>query len=294
MKYLVTGSAGFIGKHLVRSILKLGHTVYSIDKNPIGIKHTNLKHTTKDLTKMTVFPKVDVVLHLAGHNGTRFFYEKPIQVIDDNLNSTLNLIKFYTKNKCKLFVYAGSPESIAGTTDYFKMPLPTKENYPVVIDDIQNARWSYATSKALSELLVANAKLDYCVIRYHNVYGQGQVEHFIPDFIKNCRNGKFVLKGYNNTRSFMYIDDAIEATLKIISNKKCKGEIINVGTSNEIKIIDVAKKILKILGKNKKLKLLPAPIGSVTRRCPDLKKLKNIFKFKSKISLDNGLKKVCI
>jgi UDP-glucose 4-epimerase len=282
MKYLVTGSAGFIGKNLVKKLLENDKNfVYSFDKKKIGFKNKRMKHKTCDLTQQKTFPKVDIVFHLAAHNGTRFFYEKPIQVVNDNFNSTLNLVNFYSKNKCRLFVYAGSPESIAGTTDYFKMPLPSKEDYPVVIEDIQNPRWSYATSKALSELTVANSKLKYCILRYHNVYGPDQKDHFIPDFLHRCSKGKYVLKGYDNTRSFMYIDDAIEATVQVIKNKKCQGEIVNVGNDKETKIKEV------------KLSLLPAPKGSVKRRRPDLTKLKKIFKFESKVGLMEGLKKVC-
>lgn len=293
MKYLVTGSAGFIGKNLVKKLLKNNDIVYSIDRQSIGFKHKRLKHKTCDITKQKNFPKVDVVFHLAAFNGTKFFYEKPLDVVNDNFNSTLNLVNFYRKNKCRLFVYAGSPESIAGTTDYFKMPLPTKENYPVVIEDVQNPRWSYATSKALSELTVANSGIKYCILRYHNVYGPGQKDHFIPDFISRCKKGQYILNGFDNTRSFMYIDDAVEATEMIIKNKKCVNQIINVGNDNEIKIIEVAKIILKMLGKKVKIKLMPAPKGSVKRRRPDLTKLRDVFKYQSKIGIEQGLREVC-
>jgi nucleoside-diphosphate-sugar epimerase len=291
MKYLITGCAGFIGKHLVKKLLEQNQQVIGIDRKEINLKHKNFKYIKKDLTKMKIFPVVDVVVHLAAYNGTRFFYEKPIEVIDSNINSTLNLIKFYTKNKCKLFVYAGSPESITGATDYFNMPLPSKESYPIVIDDITNPRWSYANSKALSEQVVINSGLIYCIMRYHNVYGPGQKDHFISDFIERCKKGIFEITGYTNTRSFMYIDDAIIATMKIINSKKNKNQIVNVGNDCESTIKTVATTIMKLCNYKKKLILKPAPRGSASRRVPDITKLKKIFKFTNFTKINEGLKK---
>ena len=204
----------------------------------------------------------------------------------------MNLLNFYAKKKCKLFVYAGTPESIVGATDFFKMSIPTKENYPVVVEDITNPRWSYGLSKALGELAVANSNLPYVIIRYHNVYGPGQKDHFVSDFIERIlKNKKYVLNGFDDSRSFMYIDDAINATVEIIKEKKCLNQIINVGSKNEQKILSVANKIMNILGGKKKLTLKNSPIGSAKRRCPDINKLLKLTKHKDAFTLEQGLKK---
>lgn len=292
-KFLITGSAGFIGSHLLKKIIfNKKNFVYSYDKKKIKIKSNNLIHKVVDLKFYKKFPKVDCVIHLAALNGTKFFYDKPMEVINDNLQSTTNILNFYKKRKCKLFIYAGSPEAIVGATDFFRMPIPSKENYPIVIEDVKNPRWSYGLSKALGELAVANSNLPYIIIRYHNIYGPGQKNHFVSDFIERILNKKqFLLNGFNDTRSFMYIDDAINATIKIMQEKKCLNEIINVGSNNELKILSVAKKIMKLMGEKKKLKLNSSPKGSAKRRCPNIQKLKKFTKHKDSYTLEQGLKK---
>lgn len=89
----------------------------------------------------------------------------------------------------------------------------------------------------------------------------------------------------------MYIDDAVEATRLIIESDKIKNQIINVGNDKEIKILDVANMILDLIDVKSPLVLYPEPLGSVKRRCPDIKKLKSLG-FKSKITLLQGLMKV--
>ena len=116
------------------------------------------------------------MIHLAAYNSTKDFYSKPIDVIKDNFITTLNLVEFYRKQKKKpLFVYTGTPEITSGATDYFNYKIPTDEKVPMVITDIKNPRWSYATSKGLGEQLIVNSNLNYIIIRPHNIYGPNQL-----------------------------------------------------------------------------------------------------------------------
>jgi UDP-glucose 4-epimerase len=289
-KYLITGGSGFIGKHLLRKLsIERDVYVYAIDKKHSNFTANNIEFIKKDLKTCKTFPIVDVVIHLAAYNGTRFFYEEPLNVIKDNIISTINLVDFYRKQKLENFIYAGSPESIAGATSLFGMEMPCTESYPYVFD--LNRRWSYGMSKALGELYVSSADWKYKIIRYFNVYGPEQVEHFIPDFIQSIINKKPKLTGHQNTRSFLYIDDAIDATMKIIQNDKIQNEIINVGGGREISILNVAKKIMKIMKCKEELILEDHPIGSVLRRCPNIHKLKNICNFVPHTNLQKGLTK---
>jgi nucleoside-diphosphate-sugar epimerase len=109
------------------------------------------------------------------------------------------------------------------------------------------------------------------VIRYHNVYGPGQKDHFIPEFIDRAQNNQFQLYGYKNTRSFIYIDDAVNITEQISFNTNSDNLTVNIGTNHEIQIIDAAKTILEVMRKdNNLINLNESPRGSVTRRCPDI------------------------
>ena len=293
MKYLITGAAGFIGNALVKKLLKnKNNFVYAIDKSNIKIKNKNLIKIKADIKKTKKFPKVDIVFHLAAFNGTKFFYSKPFNVIDENLSTTLNLIKFYKKKKCKKIIFAGSSEAYAGSQNLKLKKILHNEKQPIIFGDINNPRWSYATSKFMSEIITINSGIPYIILRYFNVYGPKQKDHFIPEFISRAKKGKFELYGYKNTRSFIFIDDAVDATIKISKNK-IVNQIFNIGSNRESKIFDVAKLILKLLNiKNKKIKLYKSPKGSVKRRSPDINKIKKIIGNFNNTSLKDGIKKI--
>ncbi len=292
MKYLVTGSAGFIGYHLVKTLLRNNENfVFAIDKKRLNLKHKNLKVITKNINNLKKFPKVDMVFHLAAFNGTKYFYTKPFNVIDQNILSTLKLVKYYKDKKLIKFITAGSSEAYAGAQIIKKdKNILHNEEEPIIFQDIKNPRWSYSTSKFMSEIITINSGLPYIILRYFNVYGPRQKDHFIPEFIKRIKKKKYELYGFKNTRSFIYIDDAIKATIKA-SNISKNNEIINIGSDIETKIIDVARLIMRILKINKKkLKLFSAPKGSVLKRKPDISKLEKIIGNKNFLSLEEGIK----
>jgi UDP-glucose 4-epimerase len=190
-----------------------------------------------------------------------------------------------------LFIYTGTPEITAGATDKFGYKIPTDEKVPMVIDDIQNPRWSYASSKGLGEQAVVCSGLNYIIIRPNNIYGPNQKNHFVPEFIERCKKGIVILNGWKNTRSWLYIDDCCKAIHKLMNCKKAINQIVNVGSNDEKKVIEVAKMILKELGIKKKIIKKAAPVGSVKRRMPDIKKLKRLINWIPDTKLEDGIKK---
>ena len=180
----------------------------------------------------------------------------------------------------------------AGEQNLNNKKISHNEDKPIIFKDITNPRWSYSSSKFMSEVIVINSGLPYIILRYFNVYGPTQKDHFFPEFISRIKKKKYELYGYKNTRSFIYIDDAIDATIKI-SKKKVKNEIFNLGSDKQEKIFNVAKLIMKILKiKNKKIKLFNAPKGSVMKRAPNIIKLKKIIGNFKTVKLDEGIKKI--
>jgi nucleoside-diphosphate-sugar epimerase len=284
---LITGSDGFIGKSLSQKLKDLGHNVIGVDKN------TGVDLTCRDSVKS--LPDVDIVIHLAAFNGTKFFYTNPFDVITNNILPTQYLLERYV-NKVKKFVFTGTSESYAGTTDIFNHEIPTDESVPLTISDVTNPRWSYAGSKICNELQVIAChkqfNQNFNIIRYHNVYGPDQTYHFIPEFIERAKKGDYTLHGWNNTRSFIYIDDAVDATIDIIFNSICDNEIIHVGNEDEVSMLFVAEKILNKLNIDAELILAPAPDGSTQRRCPNNNKLKKLIDYQQTITLDEGLDKI--
>lgn len=237
-KILVTGSSGFIGQHLLTKLENQGYNVTPADLK-IGID-------LSDKSVVEQLPDVDYVIHLAAYNGTKHFYEKPFDVIRHSILPTQYLLERYA-GKVQKFLFAGTCESYAGAIDMFDYPVPTDEKVPLIVSDITNPRWSYGGSKIVNELQVLAAHHQYqqsfVIMRYHNVYGPHQVDHFIPEFIDRALTNNFKLFGHSNTRSFMYIDDAVDATLKILNS--VEDEIINIGTQDEISIHNLAKIILE-------------------------------------------------
>lgn len=282
-RILVTGSQGFIGSHLCHVLDQLGYDVLEVDKK-----------NGPDLTKgCKNFPDVDIVVHLAAFNGTKYFYQQPYDVIRDNVMSTQYLLDRYA-GKVERFIFSGSCESYAGTVDRFNWPVPTDETVPLTVADVENPRWSYGGSKIVNELQVQAAHhqfgQDYTTIRYHNVYGPGQTDHFIQEFYQRAKAGDLTLNGWQNTRSFMFITDAIHATVGIIQNDICNNQIINVGVNDERTIKDVAEIILEQAGISGDLILQDAPAGSVSRRQADISKLQRLINFKPAVPLEQGIK----
>lgn len=284
-KILVTGSHGFIGQHLIRALLVHGYEIFTADI----VSGQDLC----DPETVDRLPDVDIVIHLASHNKTKDFYEKPYTVSRINLLSTQLLLDRYA-GRCKKFVYTGTCESYAGAVDLLGYKVPTDERVPLVVPDVNNSRWSYGGTKIANELQIISAykelNQDYLIIRYHNVYGPGQRDHLIPEFVERALTGDIRLFGYKNTRSFIYIDDAVDATIKLIQSEKAN-YIVNVGNDEEIAIKEVAEIILDLLDINRSIELESAPIGSVNRRCPDISLLKNLIGYTPKIRLKEGIEK---
>jgi len=283
-KILVTGSSGFIGRHLVSALRCEGHEVFEADR----VKGVDLT----DPSVVRLLPDVDTVVHLAAFNGTRHFYQRPLDVIRDNVLPTQYLLDRYA-GRVDLFVFTGTCESYAGMTDDYAWPVPTPETVPLIVTDVQNPRWSYGGSKILNELQCAAAHSqlgqDYVILRYHNVYGPGQRDHFIQEFWQRAQQGEFSLYGWENTRSWMYINDAIEATMSVMSTPACRNEIINIGTDQEHTIREMAEMIMSAAGLRGELLLHDAPAGSVKRRCADTEKLYRLTGFQPRYTIHQGI-----
>lgn len=282
---LVTGSSGFIGRHLVSALRSQRHEVIEADRAK-GIDLT-------DPAVVRALPDVDTVVHLAAFNGTRHFYERPLDVIRDNVLPTQYLLDRYA-GRVDQFVFTGTCESYAGMTDHYGWPIPTPETVPLVVADVQNPRWSYGGSKILNELqcVAAHTQLgqDYVILRYHNVYGPGQRDHFIQEFWDRMQQGRLSLYGWENTRSWMYITDAIDATVRVMSTPTCRNQIINIGTDQEYTIRDMAEMIMAAAGVQGELELHDAPSGSVRRRSGDTTKLRELTGFQPRVDIKQGIK----
>ena len=306
-KILVTGGSGFIGSAITNYLVDEGHLVTVFDNNSRGkirrisknIKKIKfVKGDIRDYKKLkSIKSNFDTVIHLAYVNGTKFFYKKPLEILDIATNGMLNILKFSKEKKVKNFYLASSSE-------VYQNPIrfPTDERETLKIPDIHNPRYSYGGGKIFSELYGIHFAKKYfkkfIIFRPHNVYGKDMGnDHVIPEFInrfKKIGNKKnFLIYGTGNEiRSFIHINDFVNGFDKLFKRGKNQ-EIYNIGTSEKVKISQLAQTIANILKKQitfSRTKLLK---GSPSKRCPDIKKIKKLG-FKQKISLREGLKKIIL
>ena len=166
---------------------------------------------------------------------------------------------------------------------------------PLSIDDPANVRWSYAASKMHGEIAAFAAAqqhgIAHSIIRFHNVYGPRMGDkHVVPDFLMRAARGEFILYGAEDTRAFIYIDDAVEATIGIAENAGCVGEVVNVGSRREVRIDELGRLMMQAGGWQGDIAVAPSPKGSVRRRAPDLAKLERLTGFRERWTLEDGLK----
>ena len=301
--FLVTGGTGFIGSNICKLLVKKNYNVKVFDNNFRGnvskIKEikTKLKFIKGDIRNKELLNKslknTDAVIHLAYVNGTKHFYSKPVIILDIAIKGMINVIEACIKNKVKELYLASSSE-------VYQTPIkiPTDETESLKIPDIFNPRYSYGGGKILTELMGVHYGKQYfkklIIFRPHNVYGKNMGnEHVIPEFInrfKSLRGKSFKIQGSGNeTRSFIYIEDFVQA-FDLILTKGKHLNIYNIGTSEKIKIKDLAFKLAKIYKKKVLLKKTALAKGGTKIRLPDITKIKSLG-FRKKFSLDKGLKK---
>ena len=304
--FLITGGTGFIGSNITRLLITKGHNVKILDNNFRGSlnKIENIKKKVKfikgDIRDKkilgTALKNVDAVIHLAYVNGTKFFYSKPILVLDIALKGILNIIEGCIKNKVKELYLASSSE-------VYQTPIkiPTDEKEMLKIPDVFNPRYSYGGGKILTELMGIHYGKKYfkklILFRPHNVYGTNMgFEHVVPEFInrfKKLKNKNFKIQGSGNeVRSFIFIEDFISAFDLILKRGKHLN-IYNIGTNQKIKIKDLAYKLSKILKKKIVLKRTSFAKGGTLIRVPNISKIKKLG-FKPKFNLDRGLRKILL
>ncbi len=314
-RVLITGGGGFIGYHLAKHLVNNSYNVTILDNFARSkaddeldklLEEYNITFLKGDITKPETFNnfdnEFDFIYHLAAINGTENFYKIPDKVIKVGVLGILNVLDWFIKQKKGKLLFASTCEAYAGSLKLLgdKFPIPTPEEVPLVIDNPKNVRWSYGASKMLGEVAihsyskVHNMK-NFVIIRYHNIYGPRMgFEHVIPQFIGRIvkKENPFKLFGGQETRTFCYVDDGIKATKLVMESEKTNGETIHIGRSDgEIKIVEIAKKLFKIANVNPNIEIMPAPEGSVMRRCPDVSKL-TALGFKPEVGLEDGLKKI--
>ena len=292
-KILVTGASGLLGTEFCRQLKESGHTVYAVDNHS---RSTTIppcdewfRIDLNDVEALNQLPNdFNYIYHYGAINGTTNFYKFPNKVLSNNFICDLNIFNFAAKcSNLTRLVYASSSEVVA---DDPVSPVP--ENTDVTIKDIHNARWSYRLAKITSENYLANSNLPWVMLRYFNVYGENSKQgHFLGDQIQKIKNGIFSVIGAQETRSFCYVSDAIEASIYVAEN--INQQLVNIGNDREITIGDAVKVIANELGHpNAIFEQLPSMPGSVANRRPDISKLRTIMPQYNPMSFEKGIRQI--
>lgn len=318
-KILITGGAGFIGLALANHILTTEPDVniVLVDNFTRGKEDEDFKKLTADvrvkalvldLTNPLSYEKLgngyEHVYHLAAINGTDLFYKIPQEVLRINTLTLIYMLEWFKeRNHEGKFCFTSSNEAYAGGLEAFHiLPIPTPENVPLVVTDPYNPRWSYAATKLIGELFVihyaAMYKFRALIVRPHNFYGpRAGYNHVIPDFSLRIYNkvDPFPIFGTDETRTFCYIDDAVRAMQVLMDSSKTDRwpiETVHIGDKEEITMRELAEKMFSISGwKPHRLEIKQAPLGSVERRCADIRKIEDLVGWKPSTSLEDGLRK---
>lgn len=305
----VTGAAGFIGSHLVESLVNDGYRVIGIDnlvkgnednlkniKNNPNFQFRNINLTNyKELEKVLI--NVKIIYHLASAKIPR--YGGRLETLLENTHAMENILEIAKINKAKVV--------FTSTSDVYgkNSKIPFSEESDLVLGSTEVARWAYATTKIFDEQLCfayqEQCSLEFVIVRLFGVYGPRQHQNWWGGpqglFIKNVANGLPVeIHGTGfQTRSFVYIDDVTRALENILTSKKSNGQIINIGSTEEISIICLAKMIAKLMEKPLKIKKIPyksftgKKYEDVTRRKPSIKKAKTLLEWTPQVKLKEGL-----
>ncbi|MFI5908200.1 NAD-dependent epimerase/dehydratase family protein [Dactylosporangium sp. NPDC051541] len=310
MRVLLLGGAGFIGLHLARRLLAEGHAVTLVDDFSRGRDDADLAAVrahpgatvrSADLTAAATWaalPRIwDQVYLLAAVVGVRNVEGDPARVVRVNTLTALHLLDWVEPGQRVFF--ASTSEVYAGGVDAGTVAVPTAEDVPVTVADVTAPRFAYAISKLLGEAAfvhMGRAKGVAAVVgRFHNVYGPRMgADHVIPEMALRALRGEdpFRVPGADQHRAFCYVDDAVEAMLRLMATPAAGGRIVHIGDDTaETNIADLAKLVLRQTGTPATLLPLPAPPGSVRRRCPDLTLLRTLTGYQPAVPLEEGVRR---
>lgn len=305
MTILVTGGAGFIGKHLCRRLKAEGHDVLVVDdfsrSSDKGLDdewtidcdvcdYDELEDECRQANRSGIH--FDEVIHLAAVNGTKTFYENPSWVLHVATQGIVNIEYICHRFGVKKFILMSSSEVCRAKL------VDADETIPLVIPDPYNPRYSYSAGKIISEMICLHSpQFNRMVIaRPFNIYGPGMSPgHVVPDFIERMRglkNGQpfEILGDGSETRSFCYIDDFVDGLMLMREKGEHRG-IYNIGTQTEISVGDLAFMVAKCFGKTITLKTgTQLREGDAPRRRPDIAKLASLG-YAPKVGLAEGLRR---
>ena len=307
MRVLITGGAGFIGSHLAEALLGRGHRVTLLDDLSTGrienlatvAGHPRLECVFDTVTEpQVVTPLVagaDIVFHLAAAVGVRLVVNHPLRTIRTNVDGTDVVLDAALTRRTRV-VIASTSEVYGKST-----ALPFRENGDLVLGPSHRARWGYATSKLLDEFLALaywkEHHLPVTIVRLFNTVGPRQNNRYgmvLPTFVHQALAGEPLLVHGDGSqqRCFTWVGDVVSALMQLSTEPSAIGEVFNVGSDEEISILQLARDVKAMTGSESDIRLVPYgdvfsdDFEDMPRRVPDLTKIRRSIGYEPTLTLD--------
>ena len=311
MRYLVTGGAGFIGSHLIESLINRSDQVVVLDNLSTG----SSKNLSKVADQITVHngsildPQLvdkliadcDYVIHLAAALGVFNIVNKPLESLKTNLQGSEIILQAADKYR--------KPVLIASTSEIYgkNEKVPLNEEDDRIIGHPLKSRWSYSEAKAVDESLAyfyhLKNMLPVRIVRFFNTVGPRQVGDYgmvLPRFIEVAlKNEPLSIYGSGEQiRTFCHISDVIRALLLVIDSDQAVGEVFNIGNNQQSSINQLADRVISLLGSKSKIERIsykdayPQGFEDMQRRVPDISKIKRVLGWSPQLDLDQIIKDI--
>ncbi len=312
-RILITGGAGFIGSHLAERLLDSGRQVAILDNLSTG-RFENIEHLVGRpgfsfaIASITDTPVLDrlasesqAIVHLAASVGVRLVVEQPVRTIETNIMGAEAVLKAAARYRARVL--------IASTSEVYGkgVRVPFREDDDVVLGPTSRSRWAYAASKMVDEFLglayFQKYDLPVVVARLFNTVGPRQVGRYgmvVPRFVGQALAGEpiTVYGDGSQSRCFCDVSDTVRALEALLDHEEAPGKVFNVGSTEEISILDLARRVKAMLNSDSPIQFIPyerayAPgFEDMQRRVPDTTRIQALTGWRPLLHLDEILQRV--
>ena len=306
VRALITGGAGFIGSHLAEYLIAQGQKVHVVDDLSTGsIENLDalrdapgFEHTIADVRDEPLLAELvdrsQVIYHLAAAVGVRLIVESPVRTIQTNIGCTEVVLKLANKKGKKVIV--ASTSEVYGKNEQ----VPFREDHDLVLGPTSKARWSYACSKAIDEFLALayhRARgLPVVVVRLFNTVGPRQTGRsgmVLPTFVRQALMGRpiTVFGDGSQRRCFSYVGEVVKALAALSRCEAALGQVVNVGSTQEISIAELARLVKEMAGSSSPITHVPYEeayeegFEDMNRRVPDTSRLRELVGFSPEMGI---------